>query len=188
MKNMRKLSLILLALCLISLTSCGDEEKKETITIGENNTLERVSTAETDPPVEENVIQREDGVVEVLLKGNDQMQFNLEEIRVREGQTVRLTLQHTGQLSEQVMGHNFVLLEDGTDVTDFATKAAAAAENGYIPEGGEDVIVSTEMIGGGEEVTIEFQAGDEGIYDFICSFPGHWVQMRGKFIVESVEE
>lgn len=184
---MKKISVILLALFSMTLSSCGDEEKKETITIGEESTLEPISTAETDPPVEENAIQREDGVVEVVLKANDQMQFNLEEIKVKEGQTVRLTLQHVGELSEQVMGHNFVLLEDGTDVTDFAQRAAAAADNEYVPEGAEDVIVKTEMIGGGEEVTIEFQAPDEGIYDFICSFPGHWVQMRGKFIVEDVE-
>lgn len=185
---MRKISIILLAVLNLAVSACKEEAKKETITIGENNTLEPLSTAETDPPVTEEAVQIKDGVVEVLLKGNDQMQFNLEEIRVRAGQTVRLTLQHVGELSEQVMGHNFVLLEDGTDVADFAQRASAALEDEYIPGDGEDIIVNTEMIGGGEEVTIEFQAPDEGVYDFLCSFPGHWVQMKGKFIVEDVQE
>ncbi len=29
-----------------------------------------------------------------------------------------------------------------------------------------------------------FDAPAKGTYDFICSFPGHWATMQGKFIVE----
>ena len=40
------------------------------------------------------------------------------------------------------------------------------------------------MIGGGQSDTIEFDAPEPGTYDFICSFPGHYSVMKGKFIVE----
>jgi azurin len=40
------------------------------------------------------------------------------------------------------------------------------------------------MIGGGEQTTITFDAPEKGVYDFICSFPGHVALMQGKFIVE----
>ena len=40
------------------------------------------------------------------------------------------------------------------------------------------------MLGGGEETTIEFEAPAKGEYTFICSFPGHYALMNGKFIVE----
>ena len=164
------------------MASCGDEKKEDPIVVGEEGTLNTIEApAETDASID--AVQVENGVVEILLTGDDQMRFNLENIEVEAGQTVRLTLRHVGQLDENVMGHNFVLLEQGTNVPEFAQAAAQARANDYIPEGGENVIANTEMIGGGEEVTIEFEAPAPGTYTFICSFPGHYVQMQGQFIV-----
>lgn len=120
---------------------------------------------------------------EIRLEGNDQLQFNLSEIKVEAGAKVKLTLAHVGQLGKDVMGHNFVLLKKDTDVADFAMRASTAKENGYIPDG-DEIIVNTELIGGGEEVTIEFDAPEAGTYDFLCSFAGHFAVMKGKFIVE----
>ena len=40
------------------------------------------------------------------------------------------------------------------------------------------------MIGGGETDVIEFPAPEKGTYEFLCSFPGHYGMMKGKFIVE----
>ncbi|NJW52526.1 azurin [Salinimicrobium oceani] len=187
---MKNVKIVLAALLTIILVSCGDDKKdKETITIGEEGTLERVDTRSNNESAKDTAqsseaIQRNNGRVEVTLTGNDMMQFNLNEIRVKAGETVKLTLRHVGELPENAMGHNFVLLQKGTDVVDFATKAATASGSDYIPEGTEEVIVHTEMIGGGEETSIEFTAPEAGSYDFICSFPGHYIQMRGKFIVE----
>ncbi|HER40711.1 MAG TPA: azurin [Salinimicrobium catena] len=188
MKNLMKFFALLAAIVLMS---CGDEKKEqETITIGEEGTLERVETSEsaseTNTPnsASGEAVQQQDGVVQVNLTGNDQMQYNLNEIRVKAGDKVRLTLTHVGQLPENAMGHNFVLLKKGTDLVDFAQKAATASGNEYIPEGTDAVIAKTEMIGGGEQTTIEFTAPEAGTYDFLCSFPGHYVQMKGKFIVE----
>ncbi|MFN1835954.1 azurin [Balneola sp. MJW-20] len=123
-------------------------------------------------------------VVEVVIEGNDQMRFNLNEIKVKEGQTVKLTLKHVGKLPEAAMGHNWVLLTPGTELPAFAQEAMKAKDNEYVPAGSNAVIVATELIGGGEETTIEFTAPAKGTYDFICSFPGHYALMKGKFIVE----
>lgn len=122
--------------------------------------------------------------VEITIEGNDKMQYNLDEIKVKEGQTVVLTLKHVGKLPKAAMGHNWVLLTQGTDIQEFGAAAAKSADNDYIPEGTENVIVYTSMLGGGEEETIEFTAPEAGTYDFICSFPGHYALMKGKFIVE----
>jgi azurin len=125
-----------------------------------------------------------DGVTEVTLTGNDQMRFNLSEIKVNAGDKVKLTLKHVGKLGVEVMGHNFVLLKSGVDRNEFAKAAVSAKDNGYIPEGTNDVIVHTEMIGGGQQTTIEFDAPEKGTYEFVCSFPGHVALMNGKFIVQ----
>ncbi|HKK26383.1 MAG TPA: azurin [Gracilimonas sp.] len=122
--------------------------------------------------------------VEITIEGNDQMKYNLNEIKVEEGQTVKLTLKHVGKLPKAAMGHNWVLLTQGTNIQEFGAASAKAAGNDYIPEGTDNVIVHTKMLGGGEETTIEFTAPAKGTYDFICSFPGHYAMMKGKFIVE----
>ena len=48
---------------------------------------------------------------------------------------------------------------------------------------GDEVIVHTKMLGGGESDTITFIAPENGFYTYICSFPGHWGLMKGKLIV-----
>lgn len=123
-------------------------------------------------------------VVEITIEGNDAMQFNMDVIEVEAGQTVRLTLEHTGQMPVANMGHNWVLLDEGTDFDAFTTAALNAANNDYIPEEMyDDVIAYTDLIGGGETSTIEFEAPSPGTYDFLCSFPGHPGPMSGEFIV-----
>ncbi len=121
-------------------------------------------------------------VVEIVIESNDQMKFDLSEINVPAGATVKLTLKHVGQLPAAAMGHNWVLLSPGVEMGTFAQAAIQARDNDYIPA--EGFIVYTDLIGGGEETTIEFEAPEAGEYTFICSFPGHYALMNGKFIVE----
>ena len=123
----------------------------------------------------------ENDVTKIVITSDDYMKFNTREIIVKKG---KLTLKHIGKLDVQLMGHNFVLLKKKVDILEFANKAAMASKNQYIPVESNEVIVYTDMIGGGQETTIEFLAPKVGVYDFICSFPGHYSMMKGKFIVE----
>ena len=126
----------------------------------------------------------ENDVNKIVITSDDYMKFNTSKITVKSGKLVKLTLKHIGNLDVQVMGHNFVLLKDKVDIVEFANKAAMASKNQYIPIESNEVIAYTDMIGGGQETTIEFLAPEVGIYNFICSFPGHYAMMKGKFIVE----
>lgn len=160
---------------LSTLVACGGgeaekkDEKKSPISIGTN-------------VVEE--VEEDNGITEIVLESSDEMKFNKKKLVTKEGNQVKLTLKHVGKMGKEVMGHNFVLLAQGTDIMAFGEKAVEAADNNYIPEGSEKVIVYTEMIGGGESTTITFDAPAKGEYDFICSFPGHVALMKGKFVVE----
>ena len=120
--------------------------------------------------------------IEIVIESNDQMKFDLKEIKVKKGDTIKLTLKHVGQLPKAAMGHNWVLLNADTDMASFAQAAIQARDNDYIPADG--FIIHTDLLGGGEETTIEFEAPEIGEYTFICSFPGHFALMNGKFIVE----
>lgn len=193
---MRLLKLTLGILSISLIIACGGNESKED-TSSEEKTMtskeimqQKAMEKENSPKEttsEETTSDKsnDEDVVEITIEGNDQMQFNLDEIKVKAGSTVKLTLKHVGEMSITQMGHNWVLLKKGTDIMKFGQKAATAKERGYIPESEEDkVIVSTSLLGGGEEDTIEFEAPAKGTYDFICSFPGHVMIMQGKFIVE----
>ena len=118
----------------------------------------------------------------IIINSNDLMKFDQNEFRVFEGQKITLTLNHTGKMSKEIMGHNFVLLKKETNLNDFAQRAMLARENEYIPDGNE-TIAYTKMIGGGESDTITFTAPEKGSYTYICTFPGHYGLMKGILIV-----
>jgi len=121
----------------------------------------------------------------INLTGNDQMQYNLKTIEVPAGSTVRVNLKHIGQMAKNIMGHNFVLLKQGVDLSEFAAAAISAKDTDYVPKSKEDqVIAHTSLVGGGESTFVEFTAPAAGTYKFLCTFPGHYVTMQGDFIVK----
>jgi azurin len=124
-------------------------------------------------------------VTEVKLSSSDQMKYDKTSITVPAGKKVKLTLTHTGKLPKTTMGHNFVLLKEGTNVQDFATKAIAAKASDYIPADQKaSIIANTKLIGGGQSDTITFDAPAPGTYTYICTFPGHFAVMKGEFTVK----
>lgn len=159
----------------VSLAACGggDDSKKAEQPAAEETKIE---TPAATPAA--------DGVV-LEITGNDVMQFDKKELRVKAGQKVTLTLKHVGKLAKEAMGHNVVILKSGTDVAAFAMKAVDAKDKDYFPETeAASVIAHTKLIGGGESDTIEFTAPAAGTYPYICSFPGHYGFMKGELIVE----
>jgi azurin len=128
-----------------------------------------------------------EGSCQQVIEGNDMLQFNLKEMVVSANcKEVTVTLEHTGAMPANVMGHNWVL----TNNTDFMPVAqaggAAGIENNYVPVGDQRVLAATTIIGGGQETSVTFSidslvVGDD--YTFFCSFPGHYAIMKGAFKV-----
>lgn len=147
--------------------SCGGDNKKK-----ETKETTPVQTEQKTEMAKPEATKADANEASVVIESNDQMMFNLKEIKVKEGQKVTLTLKHVGKMSKDVMGHNFVLLKPGTDMGKFALEAMNAKKTDYIPANTKEVIANTKMIGGGETTTIIFDAPEKGTYDFICSFPG----------------
>ncbi|OED35653.1 hypothetical protein AB832_06255 [Flavobacteriaceae bacterium (ex Bugula neritina AB1)] len=164
------------SLVIISCGQQGNDKPKasdsESNTIKIQQHIQKEETSTTDK-----------NAVTIRLGSTDEMLFDKTEIKVKQGQQVTLILIHQGKLPKNIMGHNFVLLKKGVDPIDFGQRAASARDTEYIPEGNE-FIVHTKLIGGGEQTTIRFAAPEKGVYDYICSFPVHYALMKGKFIVE----
>lgn len=168
----------LLVVVAFAMSSCGGgatEAKSETSKMEKSETVSERTVEEAPAKADGNT---------VVLTSNDQMKFDLSEIKVKAGGKVTLTLKHSGAMAKEVMGHNFVLLKAGTDMANFAVSAMSASDTDYIPADSDVVLASTKLIGGGESVTITFDTPAAGTYDFLCTFPGHFALMQGKFIVE----
>jgi len=124
---------------------------------------------------------------DVVIEGNDQIQFVQPELRVSSScSEVTVTLMHIGSLAANIMGHNWVLAATG-DYQSVAQAGQAAGPPNFVPADDARVIAATSVVGGGEQTSVTFdisglQAG--GDYTYFCSFPGHFVLMNGKFIIE----
>jgi azurin len=122
------------------------------------------------------------------VSANDQLQYLEKEIRVsRSCTSFSLTLKHIGMLPAATMGHNWVLTTTPDYMAVATAGMTAGAANNYVPPGDTRVLASTKIVGGGEETTISFDASKleaGGDYTYFCSFPGHFVAMSGKLIVE----
>ncbi len=88
--------------------------------------------------------------------------------------------------------HNWVLVQGGDDVASAVNDAAQAqvritrdAAGSVPPADTPGLLVASPMLDPGEEVTFTFQPPGPGTYEFICTFPGHYVAgMKGVLVVE----
>lgn len=155
--------LLLLSILSIGLISCGSDKKES----------ETTSPAKDTPA--ENTVSNE-----ISIEGNDEMKFDKTKFTVNAGQEVILNFKNAGVLPLETMGHNVVVLEKNADIAKFANASAKAKETNYISELYiTDIIAQTKLLGPGESETIKFTLKEAGEYTFICTFPGHWIAMKG---------
>lgn len=168
----------------VILTACGGDQKEthqHDTTPASSETPVTEPTQTTEPSASTEV----SAVAEITINAGDDMKFDKKDIRVKKGQKVKLTLNHTGKMAKEAMGHNWVLINSSMDIQMFAEAAMKASATEYVPASESKYIIAhTKLIGGGESTTIEFDAPEEGTYKYVCTFPGHWAAMQGVFIVE----
>jgi len=168
-------SFVLLAASL-TLAACGGDSATTT----EAAAPEPAPTAESAPAV----APPSGDLAEVTLQPSGElMEYAQTSFVVAPGQTVRLTFENTA--TGEAMHHNVVVLEQGADANAFGQAAMSAADTDYIPADLEaQVLAHTPMSAPGETVTVEFTAPSEpGDYTYLCTFPGHYMTMKGTMTV-----
>jgi azurin len=132
------------------------------------------------------VLAQDGDVAALELKPHAQnpLGYDKTELTVKAGQKVKLTLNNTGSIAPQP--HNFLLLKPGKlDAVGALANAMLADPQGmakhYIPEAAKpDILANTKLVQPNQTETIEFTAPAEaGDYPYMCTFPGHWLLMRG---------
>jgi azurin len=162
----------------VLLGSCGEGNGDKEAKKNESKTAEEAPL--TIPGVEK--LEFSDTI---QLKADANMRFDKELFRVKAGKKIKLILKNTNAKSNLAMVHNVVILKSGTDIADFAEVAVKARNEQYVPVSLDSLIVAhTKSVGGGESDAVDFLITEPGVYDFICSFPGHWGTMQGKIVAE----
>jgi azurin len=159
------------------LISCGPAADNK------NNSKESATTEPTETSVPG--IEKLDFTDSVQLKANENMRFDKELFRVRAGKKISLIFRNTGAKSATSMAHNVVILKSGVDIADFADVAHNAKNEQYVPSSLDSLMIAhTRLVSGGDSDHVEFIIPKPGVYDFICSFPGHWGTMQGKIVAQ----
>lgn len=121
----------------------------------------------------------------IEITANDQMKFSVTALQAKAGEELKVVLTNQGTLPKEAMGHNFVLLKAGTDVAAFATAAMTAKDTDYVPASMKDKVVASIPVQGPKKSgEVIFKAPAAGEYTFICSFPGHYMLMKGTLTVK----
>jgi azurin len=123
----------------------------------------------------------------VALTGTDAMKYSVNTITAKPGEKLTVKLTGQGAIPKVAMAHNFVLLAPKTDAAAFAQAGAMSRPTDFIPPAMKDkVLASTKLAGNGETVEVTFDAPKEpGVYEFICTFPGHYAAgMKGTLTVK----
>ena len=110
------------------------------------------------------------------------LQFDITELKVKAKSRIKLVF-----INNDDMLHNFVITQPG-DVADKVGRMAMemglkGPELQYVPLS-EHVLFHTSLLQPESREAIYFEAPAAGIYTYLCTYPGHYLIMRGKMIVE----
>jgi putative heme-binding domain-containing protein len=118
----------------------------------------------------------------------ERMRFTVEQFAVLKGQPIKIVFSNP-----DATDHNLVIVEPGAleEVGMAANEMAKNpkhANSDFIPKSKRELILhAAPMIGPTRKSLVHvlrFQAPEApGIYPFVCTFPGHWVIMKGEMIV-----
>jgi putative heme-binding domain-containing protein len=107
----------------------------------------------------------------------EQMRYDRRSFAVAPGMPVRLVFKNP-----DAMDHNLVITQPGakSEVAMAAMMLGADGVNrGWLPDN-KKILFASNLLTMGQEETLEFTAPEKiGEYDYVCTFPGHWMLMNG---------
>ena len=108
------------------------------------------------------------------------MAFDKTKLTVPTGALVHLVLKNNG--ATLAMTHNWVLVKVGSEARVALAALQTGPDAGYIASG-PDVLATTTMAAPKATTEVTFTAPAPGKYPYICTFPGHYMLMKGELTV-----
>jgi len=107
----------------------------------------------------------------------EKMSYDTKELTIKAGKKIKLTF-----ANPDFMPHNLLVVMPGSSV-EIGTAAMAMGAEGFEKDfrpASDKILAGTHMLDNGQEQTIEFTApATPGSYEFLCTFPGHFMLMKG---------
>ncbi|MEY4938925.1 MAG: hypothetical protein RIQ93_660, partial [Verrucomicrobiota bacterium] len=114
----------------------------------------------------------------------EEMRFDPPRLVVEAGKQFALVFENP-----DAMPHNLVIVKPGTRERVGNVAMLLPAEHrdpsgrAYVPDL-PDIVAATKLVESGQKETLTVIAPlAEGIYEYVCTFPGHWVTMWGQLII-----
>ncbi|HSQ67364.1 MAG TPA: plastocyanin/azurin family copper-binding protein [Polyangiaceae bacterium] len=174
-------STLLAGVCLLALACNKTEEKKETPAPPPSESTAAAPPSATAPPTPATASAAAEGKT-VELKVTAQattMAFDPTTLTVPAGSTVHLVLENK---KPGALAHNWALVNPGTEAKVAADGLAKGEAANYIAPGA-DLLANTELVKPGTTGEVTFKAPAAGKYPYICTFPGHYMMMKGTLTV-----
>jgi plastocyanin len=114
----------------------------------------------------------------------ERMLFDITKFEVNAGQPIRIDF-----INPDATPHNLVIVTPGSEAeigqaaNEMAKDPKAAQKGQFVPKS-KKVIQATRMVAPLSAETLRFVAPrKKGEYPYLCTFPGHWVVMKGVMVV-----
>jgi plastocyanin len=120
-------------------------------------------------------------VVRAVVEG---MRYDVPRLVVPAGKSFEIIFENP-----DVMPHNLVVVEPGarerigTAAMTLPPEHVDRSGRAWVPESRE-IIAATKLLETGQSETLRLRPiREEGIYEYVCTFPGHWTVMYGQLVV-----
>ena len=185
---MRSALIAFVAGSVFTLQSCGggNKESKEKTTSADtaasSTYTPQSNAAAYDPTKIDATAPVMEKSLDALGNSMDVMSFSVQEIRVKAGTTVKIHFTNTAK--DPALKHNFFIVKSGTMEQVANAALTAGADKNYVPDDKSNILFTSSLLEPGKSEDLVFAAPPVGNYEFVCTYPGHWQKMNGKFIVE----
>jgi azurin len=110
----------------------------------------------------------------------DSMMYTKKDLSVPADSVVTLNFKN----NSSALMHNWILTVKGA-ADKVANEGIGAGEaKGYINKSNKNILAFTPVAKPGKTVKVVFKAPKKGVYDYVCTSPGHNMTMKGKFTVK----
>lgn len=119
----------------------------------------------------------------IYARGNTMYEMAFEPNVVYAKSNTLIKVELINQGTDTMMIHNIIFVQKGK-ANEIGVKALRAGEaRQYIPDH-PAVVAASALVQPLDSVQVFFEAPPMGTYPFICSYPGHYLKMRGRLVVE----
>lgn len=181
MKIPAKLSAPALSVLLLLSFSCNSGEGETS----EAEIAEAVAPAEeeaVDPALAEAEFETIEITIEALGNTVEEMRYSKEEIVVPSNGQMTIELVNRAENPEMI--HNIVFIHKNEMEEVALAGLEVGPDKAFVPDL-PSVFAGSELVEPGESTEFTFTAPfQSGEYTFVCTVPGHWEKMNGRFIVQ----